>query len=118
MLFQLEEMKVRNFLRYKSFYLGFALSLFVLVVKNYLNYHAERGSIIGKPYSFGFPFDLYRENGYSYELYLRNGFTDSSQILWLGLAGDILFALFFSFFVGLAFKFVWLEIKARLLNLK
>ena len=105
-------------LRYKSFYLGFLSNLFVLFVVNYLNYHRKRGSILGEPYIFGFPFDLYKEDGYSYELYLQNGFTDSSQILWFGLIADILIALVGSFIIGVAFKLVWLETKLRLLNLK
>jgi nucleoside-specific outer membrane channel protein Tsx len=76
------------------------------------------GSLIGEPYSFGYPFKLYVENGYSYDFYLKNGFTDSSRILWLGLTADILVALIVSFAIGYIFRFVWSEIRARPLNLK
>ena len=107
---------MKKLIQSKMFIFGFVLGVLALTAINYQSYLSNRGSILGKPYSFGYPFDLYVEKGYSYELYLKNGFTNSSEILYLGLIVDIFFALFCSFFVGLAFKFVWSKISARKLR--
>ncbi len=130
MLFRLEEMKMRKFFRSISFCLGFASGLFGFAVINCFSYLGNKGSIIGKPYSFGYPLKLYIENGYSYDFYLKNGFTNSSHILWAGLIADIFIALIISFAVGCIFRFFWMEVfrpvllkvlsqvRARLWNLK
>ena len=130
MLFQSEEMKMRKFFGSISFCLGFATGLFGFAIINCFSYLGNRGSLIGEPYSFGYPLKIYIENGYSYDLYLKNGFTNSSYILWTGLIADIFIALIVSFAIGCGFKFFWTEvfnpillnvlseIRARLWNLK
>jgi hypothetical protein len=117
---------MRKYFQSISFCSGFALGLFVFVVRNCFSYLGNRGSLIGQPYSFGYPFKLYLENGYSYDFYLKNGFTNSSQILWLGLTANILVAVIFSFAIGYIFKvflmkvfvLIMSEVRARLWNLK
>ena len=57
-------------------------------------------------YTMGFPF-------YWYEHF---AILNRGRILWLGVIADILFAVIFSFIVGLIAKFVWTTISEKKLK--
>lgn len=104
-------------LRYKSFHIGFAFGIFVMLVLNYWNYIKERGSLLDISFSFGVPFDFYFVKGSTIP-FLQEELSNSSQILWFGLFADILVGLIFSFAVGYFFNFIWLERKFGQAKLK
>jgi hypothetical protein len=81
-----------------SFFLLNCLSL----VNSYNEY--QKAAISAGAYYIGFPFKASLT-------FIGN--PSGNEILWLGLAGDILIALICSFAIGLAFKFIWSKITSR-----
>lgn len=98
----------------RAFIIGFISGVLFLIVINCLNYLSNRGSIIGEPFSFGYPFDLYK--GQAYKLRWENGFVNFGEILYLGLIADILFTIILSVLIGLIFKFIWSKFAERKLK--
>ena len=56
---------------------------------------------------FGFPFLQFEK---------CEGDISFTHIYWLGMFGNILFAIVFSFLVGLVFKFVWSKLASQKLR--
>src|SRR5689334_3303446 len=87
-----------EFLRNRTFNLGFLTGLIAICLLNYFSYLQNRVGVrcADCGWRFGFPFDLYQ----------KGGFISFEEILWLGLIGNILTGFIFSFSIGLIFKFV------------
>ena len=92
-----------------GFLVGFSMcviiNLYTIIIFGNLGTVKDNGFGFGI-YTMGFPF-------YWYE-YITN--LGTGWILYLGIVADILFALIFSFAIGLIFKFVWSKISARKLK--
>ncbi len=102
---------MNNLIKSKSFYAGFSLGIVLIVFINFLDLVVQSGSLYGMPYIYGFPFDLYVENGYSYEVYARTGVHNSSRILMFGLIADIILALLAGLVCGIIFRVFWIKLK-------
>ncbi len=117
MLFRLVEMEMNNLSESRAFNLGLWCGIVLFVVLNVLNYSNSRDCSLNSQIYFlsgddcisGFPLFMYNRG-----LASPNG----SYIIWVGLIGNILIALVFSFVLGLIFKFIWSKIATRRSPLK
>lgn len=82
-----------------GFRIGFAASILLFILLQYVNYFHNRPSIrcMDCGWQFGFPFRFYE----------YGGFVSYEEVLWLGLFGDIAFALVVAFLSGVLIKFLW-----------
>jgi hypothetical protein len=62
-------------------------------------------------------FDCGMKTGFPFPYHQGSGYVGDGQILWFGLIADILIAVFFSFILGLIFKFVASKMAARNIEL-
>jgi len=76
----------------------------VILALNYFSYLRNLcpSTIDDCGWSFGFPFHFY----------LVGGFVSYTEIIWLGLFLDVLFAVGFCAFLGLLTKFIWSRLNA------
>lgn len=79
-----------------AFDLGFWIGILLFIGVNVYGFNENPARL--DDISFGIPFSI-QDGGYLFE-----------DVIWLGLFGDILFAIFFSLILGLVFKFVWSKI--------
>ncbi len=97
---------MRKLFQDTAFGSGFMSGISLFIGLNIYSLAANYGECIDCYGRFGFHFPL----------------EDSGNLLvnimWFGLIADILFALIFSFVVGLIFKSIWSKIISRRLNLK
>jgi hypothetical protein len=101
MSFRLEETGMNKFFRETAFNIGFTIGILLFIGLNFYSLDANYGRCI----------DCFGESGFPFSWMDRGWFLQ--RILWFGLIADILFALFFSFLLGLIFNFVWSKMSAR-----
>lgn len=90
---------MKNLIKNKAFDIGFIIGMFLFILINLWVEKIRRGT--------GICFDCVEEYGFPF-FYLETGGNPSfMKILWIGLIGDIFIAIFFSFIIGLIFKFLW-----------
>ena len=106
----------------KAFNSGFLLGFILFLITNlisFLVYRIEVGESVARNLSsskisidtisyFGFPFPIFYGKSY----YSLNQFNLAALVV------NILAAIFFSFVVGLTFKFIWSKISSRRVKLK
>lgn len=98
---------MKNFLKEKSFLIGFLFGLSLTVLTNYYDYQSENMfSCDDCILSLGYPFTFYREGG----------FVTIKEIVWVGLISDVFIAIIFSFIVGLLFKLIWSKFQTNKLR--
>ena len=107
-----------KFLKNKTFIFGFFVGIVIAIFLNiYQIYTTENSPCHHCTYWYGFPLPFYERyvtscefsGGLSFGCYV-------SEFSWIGTIANILVAIFFSFVLGLIFKFVWSKIAARKLN--
>jgi hypothetical protein len=109
MWFRSEEAAVNKFFN-NRFGLGFSSGIFLFAVFNYISYILSEGQSTHTydRFGFGFPFFVY-----DYKSYVaKEGINE------VGLILTIMCSLFFSFLLGLIFKFVWSKTLSRRTELK
>jgi hypothetical protein len=94
--------------KYKAFVVGFLISFVSFFLMTDLIDKKGRSICFDCGEKFGFPFYALEMGGQAFD----------KHYLWLGLIGNILVALIFSFAVGLIFKFTWSKISSRHSSLK
>lgn len=111
-------MKIKELIKNKAFFIGFfsgmvfLISFTIHLFFNSLCHHCVRTA--------GFPFVFWEQ--FSGTLYFSPGAEISSDnfehFFILNLIADVLFAIIFSFIMGLFFNFIWLKLTKRGVNHK
>ena len=99
---------MKNLIQNKAFTFGFLLGFLSFIFT--MNYFDKKDR--------GICFDCYETFGLPFNYLGTGGFVTRTDILWFGLIADILIAIVFGLIIGSIFKFVWLKIASRRLNLK
>ena len=84
-----------------AFHLGFWSGILLFIGLNFYSLAANYGGCMDCYGAFGVPFTL------------GDGNIKFFEFIWLGLIADIIFALVFSFAIGVTCKFVWSKITSR-----
>lgn len=84
-----------------AFHLGFWSGILLFIGLNFYSLAANYGGCMDCYGDFGVPFTL------------GDGNFKFLEFIWLGLIADIIFALVFSFAIGLTCKFVWAKFTSR-----
>lgn len=99
---------MKELIRNKSFVLGFIFGLIIIGLLN--KFTADFSQVV--------TWHCYRElYGFPFLQYERcDGDITYTHLYWLGVIGNILFAITFSFILGLIFKSIWSKFSSK--NLK
>lgn len=98
---------MKDLIKNRIFIIGLIAGIFVFIIRNYREYSLEimiNCADCGR--GFGFPFYFYQEGG----------LVPIKKILWLGLVGDLAFAIIFSLTIGLICNFIWSKFSSQKLK--
>lgn len=99
-------MKISKLLGNKAFLVGFFTGFSLLLFYHFLGlifiFGVERNSLFHEIRYLGFPFTIYEMSDYI------GGSFFLLELIW-----NLIFAIVFSFLIGLIFKFAWSKISAR-----
>src|SRR5258705_1536069 len=97
---------MKHLLQHIAFRIGFAFSILILIVLQYVSYLRTNPGVrcMDCGWRFGFPFPFYE----------FGGFASYEKVLWLGIFGDISFALVVALWCGDLIRFVADQLALRI----
>lgn len=99
---------MNNLIKGKLFNIGFSFGIILIILGNFYTLLTDNSRAIC--------FDCYKTWGFPFVMHESGTMLHLSNFIWSGVVANVFIAIFFSFIVGLIFKFIWSKLPEKQLK--